>query len=868
LTEIERFAAAQAAVGEGDPVLFVYGPGTDDAFVDKSYRVCDLEECLWEVLHAAGFQRIAFYSLTRKLYFRDDESLRALWPDQTRPRGDGRQAPATDAGGRRRMRAGFSGPLGNRVVLDPARGPQAGRTPPRMAPESGPPSAAPGPGLSDPHSIQMLNQVMRDGGPRTAVVFAHAEETLRHIETDRGLAHFFADNVVSYRRNAPHACVLLFRSASLEAVHAYVDRLGSVPALAAAVRRVLDQPERRDTTGLIGAPGEDELTRLVHMVRIADGLRIADWLALTSTVRAMASQAELVRRWEARLHQLAADGVGLDPAVLRERGWVSSAVQDVGGVWERLDRLAGLESVKAHLERLRWQLTADAELRARGLVDAEPGSNHLVFSGNPGTGKTTVARLVGEMYRDLGVVSRGHTVEARVADLVAPYVGQTAPRTNALIDRALDGVLFIDEAYQLSDQQAGFGQEAIDTLLARMENDRDRLVVMVAGYPDKMKEFLDANQGLRSRFPEANVLAFEDYGPGLLLDILLDRLKGLGLTCTEALRAQLDAVVAGMHRTRSAGFGNAREMRTAADEIKSLWAQRTRGQVDEPADTADLPERLRVYLEPELPEMAELLGELDAMIGLQPVKDVIRSQVSQLRLKQRRGRGTAVAPHLLFLGPPGTGKTTVARLMGRIFRVLGLLTKGQLVEVGRAQLVAGYIGQTALKTTECIDEAADGVLFIDEAYSLSRGDDGRDFGQEAIDTLNQEMENRRGRLCVIAAGYPDQMQRFLTANPGLASRFTVRVEFPDYSGPELLDILRAMAAQEEYRLTPEAEVKALAWFEARRAADAGGFGNGRAARGLLGEMEARLSDRIAAADVVGDDELSIFTAEDVPDVRR
>jgi SpoVK/Ycf46/Vps4 family AAA+-type ATPase len=549
---------------------------------------------------------------------------------------------------------------------------------------------------------------------------------------------------------------------------------------------------------------------------------------------------------------------------LRERGWVTSVASDSGGVWERLDQMAGLDSVKDHLERLRWQLTADAELRARGVADAEPGSHHLVFTGNPGTGKTTVARLLGELYRDLGLLRRGHLVEARAAELVAPYVGATGPKTNAVIDSALDGVLFVDEAYQLSEQSSGFGQEAIDTLLARMENDRDRLVVIVAGYPAKMTEFLAANEGLRSRFPAVNVLTFDDYSVAILRQILVDRLRRRGLTCTPELRAQLDTAVAGMHRTRRTGFGNAREMRTVADELHARWALRTRGQVEEPADVADLPERLRVYLEPEIPGIAELFGDLDAMIGLQPVKDAIRSLVSQIRLRQRRGRGQAVSPHLLFLGPPGTGKTTVARLVGDIFKSLGLLTRGHLVEVGRPQLVAGYIGQTALKTTECIEEAMDGVLFIDEAYSLSRGTE-QDFGQEAIDTLNQEMENRRGRLCVIAAGYPGPMAGFLAANPGLASRFTVRVEFPGYSANELLAILRAMAASEDYQLAPEAAAKARALFDARRRASPDSFGNARAARGLLAEMESRLSERTAAA-ADGSAELSIFTAPDVPDV--
>jgi SpoVK/Ycf46/Vps4 family AAA+-type ATPase len=531
--------------------------------------------------------------------------------------------------------------------------------------------------------------------------------------------------------------------------------------------------------------------------------------------------------------------------------------------------MPGLAEVKRHLASLRSRLEADALLRAEGLVDAEPGSHHLVFTGNPGTGKTTVARLVGEMYRDLGILSRGHVIEASAADLVSPNVGGTALKTDALVDRALDGVLFVDEAYQLSDQQSGFGQEAIDKLLARMENDRSRLVVIVAGYPAKIEEFLEANQGLRSRFPVANVIEFADYDPATLLAILLGRLRSRGLTWTPELEQQLCSVTAGMYRTKRAGFGNARAMREVADEIVTRWAERTRPDIHEPADAPDLPGRLEVYLDQAVPDIRELLGELDSMIGLQPVKDAIHTLVNQIRLRQRRGRGAVIAPHLLFLGPPGTGKTTVARLMGQIFKTLGLLVKGDMIEVGRAQLVAGYIGQTAIKTTKRIEDALDSVLFIDEAYALSVGGDGQDFGREALDTLNQEMENRRGRIAVIAAGYPDRMEAFLAANAGLASRFTARVEFPDYSGAELLEILRSMAAAEGYRITPEAEQRAGAWLAAERSARPDSFGNGRAARKLLSTMEARLGARLAALDDDGSDiDLSTFHGEDVPDARR
>ena len=504
-----------------------------------------------------------------------------------------------------------------------------------------------------------------------------------------------------------------------------------------------------------------------------------------------------------------------------------------------LDGMVGLAEVKAEIHKL-VDYTKIVQARKKQGLKVPTLSYHCVFTGNPGTGKTTVARILGDIYRELGILKSGHLVETDRSGLVGTYVGETAQKTNQLIDSALDGVLFIDEAYALAaGGEKDYGAEAIATLLKRMEDDRDHLVVVVAGYSKEMRDFLDANSGMRSRFNR--YIHFPDYSAEELTTMFKLRARKNQFTLSPDLEEGLPKLMRKVTRHPDPRFGNGRYVRNLFESAVERQALRlaseknltkeqlmtlTMADVDPDRTAENLPD----------PSLEQVLGELDQLIGMKSVKSEVRKMAEFCQIAREREnagmKNAQLSYHCVFVGNPGTGKTTVARIMAKIFKALGILEKGHLVETDRSGLVAKYVGQTAAKTNEVIDSALGGVLFIDEAYTLVAGGE-KDYGQEAIATLLKRMEDDRDRLIVIVAGYPEEMKKFIDSNPGLSSRFTRYISFPDYTAPELADMFRMYARKSHYTLSPEMDKylnAAMAYLTKNRDRN---FGNGRYVRNLF-----------------------------------
>ncbi|MDR2697530.1 MAG: AAA family ATPase, partial [Holophagales bacterium] len=428
------------------------------------------------------------------------------------------------------------------------------------------------------------------------------------------------------------------------------------------------------------------------------------------------------------------------------------------------------------------------------------------------------------------------------------------------------GVLFIDEAYALSEGGGGFGKEAIDTLVKHIEDFRGEIVIVLAGYKKEMADFLKTNSGLQSRFPL--VIDFPDYTADELCAIAKKIISAKGFTLADTAEPVLKEQIALAHKTSDAASGNGRMARNIVENIMRNQSARI-------ADDAEVTKEELTEIRPDdirVPRIVQagfnLEKEFGKIVGLGDVKDYIRSLEARLRIQSERKKlglhtDSAQTLHMIFKGNPGTGKTMIARTVADLLYNLGVINTNKLIETDRAGLVAGYVGQTAIKTTDKINEAMDGVLFIDEAYSLSQGG-ANDFGREAIDTLVKLMDDHRERLVVMLAGYSRNMDDFLRTNPGLKSRFPNIIEFPDYSPDELMLIADNTYAAKGYALSGAAKLKL--WDIFQNAVGREAFGNGRYVRNLFERSINKQALRLSKDTDLTREELIAIEAEDIEEV--
>jgi SpoVK/Ycf46/Vps4 family AAA+-type ATPase len=539
-------------------------------------------------------------------------------------------------------------------------------------------------------------------------------------------------------------------------------------------------------------------------------------------------------------------------------------------IFAELDDFVGMTDIKRYIRNLVERIKVskrDAERTGKKYFFGE----HLIFTGNPGTGKTTLARKLGEIFASIGLLDRGHVVEADRSTMVAQYVGQTAKQVQKLCDQAQGGILFIDEAYTLKQHDNDiFGQEAIDTVLKRMEDDRGKFMVIAAGYEKEMQDFITSNPGLKSRFKEENIFNLPDYDAKELFDIFQIFAKKGGYELNAEAAEKLQKVLLEMYDHRDKNFGNGRTVRNLYEQCLARRAARLQNAPDDEYDLILRPEDVPGEEDKKVLSVDEALAALNRLIGLDAVKKEIAGLVDYLEVEKIRaasgGKSTSLNLHFIFKGNPGTGKTTVARILADIFKAMGLLSRGQLIETDRKDLVGRYVGETAPKTNKVIDRAMGGMLFIDEAYSLTPLDTGQDFGQEAVNTLLKRMEDDSGKFIVVAAGYDNEMQRFLDSNPGLSSRFSKHIHFEDYEPQELTDIFKLMVKSKGMTLASDMDTFLLHQFTGIYDNRDKNFANGRTVRNLFEAALQNQAVRIANLHKAGQDVkpvINVITKEDV-----
>ena len=524
-------------------------------------------------------------------------------------------------------------------------------------------------------------------------------------------------------------------------------------------------------------------------------------------------------------------------------------------IFKELDNYIGLQSVK---DEIRAIVSNVKERREKDMTE-KLLKDHFIFTGNPGTGKTTFARKFGEILNAIGALPTGQFVEVSAKEMIGNYIGDTELNVKTTVDKAMGGVLFIDEAYAFAtDDGAGFGMDAVNTLLPILENRKGEFVCILAGYTKDMDKLVRMNEGIKSR---CNVtIEFPDYNPKELEQLFRMMLTRNDEDTTFTLDARanemLPKVFERMYLRRTDTFGNARDVRNAFD----LALKRHRLRKQQPDYVENQFTYADIVGEADTHEVSveDVMKELDGFVGMKSVKEAIRRIAQEIAVQKRlielgMAQEGLTKFNFILTGNSGTGKSTVARIFGKIFKALDVTSTDKVTEKVPKDIIGLYLNESDKLMDAAITEAMGGVLFLDEAYDLEPMDEaGRSTsseGKKAVQTLMTRMENEAGKFVVVCAGYPKEMATFMNSNPGLKRRFSHTIHIDDYTAEEFLEIYERAAKAKKYNSSladDTVRMKALNMFRNMVAMKDDKFGNAGEAMKKVAETKTNINNRIAS----------------------
>lgn len=890
--------------------LFCISGALSDIFCTPDLMIYSFEEYLYEKLKSMGYRYVVFYTGAKeKMFAIDSECGNKLKEFTCRKIDENQKKPAAESVSGVRVANGV--PDRSRGTLPSAVGSKSNSR--NVGKDNESVFSIP---ATENNAAEMANRFMLNTEyGKKALVFTSLDDYLNNSDKTRRKFNAYFEDWKSLSNENENICIFMAKSINLQNLQRMFEGSSNVALRSLFIRSSFSGTAEFNSNSslIVGSPLNDEIMNLLEYLRIKgytytyrnennDDVTITKRLSfsnssLDSIIRALSylnresgySELKMMKEsLEAFMHDTPGERVRITPGdIPAVYGQKSGSFRDEDDPLELLKSTEGWEAagevIGGYIENYRANYkNAQESQTPSGKTSVERFEPHhrsltprvrvpnFVLQGNPGVGKTEIANLIGRILQREGIIKSGHTVIATRDKLVGQYVGSTSIQTAALIEQAQEGVLLVDEVYNLAKDEEGgsrsFCSEAINTLVAAMTNRNYHFCVIFAGYANRMDTVWKMNEGLFSRFGESNVITIDEYKPPLLQKIFESCLTRCDDTCkkisiSESVRAALPEFFKNLYSDRDkVNFGNARDMNNLAETVRRKAGIRHLHDSEIIVERCDFGDKEKLF-EKRGYSTIEVYSKLDEYIGMDFLRDMFNDQLA-IKVECEEKRIEYPGPsHMIWAGNPGTGKSTAAQLTAELYHSLGILGSDTPIYVDASSLIGQYLGQSEKNINEKMDEAIQHhtILVIEEAYQLAKSQ----YGARIIDAMLNRMETNRKDFNIVFIVYSDRVKQFLGCNPGLESRLQ-RYEFRDYTAEQLLAIFELMCRKNLDEYTPETKAAVGKLLTKMYSHGLTRNGNARIVRKLTEEMRKlryrRIQDTMAKEIGVSANDVAVMRA--------